>query len=84
MNVSTIVFDNQRTRRRLFVRLARNVDQRHRNEEQFYRMLDVARQLVSLTGDASHHAPVETLSEQERHILKLFAEGTNSRPSPAH
>ena len=41
-------------------------------------MLDVARQLVSLTGDASHHAPVEPLSEQERRILKLFAEGTNS------
>ena len=78
VNVSTIVFDNQRTGRRLFVRLARDVDQHRRNEERFHRILEVARQLVSLAGDASHHAPVETLSEQERRILKLFAEGRNS------
>src|SRR5439155_259127 len=78
VNVSTIVFDNQRTGRRLFVRLERDVDQRRRNEERFYRMLEVARQLVALAGDESHHAPVEPLSEQERRILKLFAEGRNS------
>lgn len=78
VNVSTIVFDNQRTGRRLFVRLERDVDQRRRNEERFYRMVEVARQLVALAGDASHHAPVEPLSEQERRILKLFAEGRNS------
>jgi PAS domain S-box-containing protein len=53
VNVSTIVFHNQRTGRRLFVRLERDVDQ-------------------------AHHAPVEPLSEQERRILKLFAEGRNS------
>src|SRR5438094_126067 len=58
--------------------LKRYVDQRRRNEERFYHMLEVARQLVSLAGDASHHAPVEPLSEQERRILKLFAEGRNS------
>src|SRR5207237_460036 len=58
--------------------LHRDVDQRRRNEERFYRMLEVARQLVALAGDASHHAPVEPLSEQELRILKLFAEGRNS------
>ena len=41
-------------------------------------MVDVARQLVTLAGDEPHHAPVEPLSEQERRILKLFAEGRNS------
>jgi adhesin HecA-like repeat protein len=41
-------------------------------------MLEVARQLVALADDASHHAPVEPLSEHERRILKLFAEGNNS------
>src|SRR5207253_1302574 len=69
VNVSTITFDNRRTGRRLFVRLERDVDQRRRNEERFYRMLEIARQLVSLAGDQSHHAPVEPLSEQERRIL---------------
>ncbi len=78
VNVSTIVFDNRRTGRRLFVRLAHDIDQQRRNEELLNRMLETARQLVSLAHDASHHAPVEPLSQQERRILKLFAEGRNS------
>ena len=41
-------------------------------------MVDLARQLVALVGDESHHAPVEPLSEQEVRILKLFAEGRSS------
>src|ERR1051325_748263 len=48
VNVSTIVFDNQRTGRRLFVRLERDVDQRRRNEERFYRMVDLLHRLVNL------------------------------------
>jgi PAS domain S-box-containing protein len=78
VNVSTIVFDNQRTGRRLFVRLARDITPRRRKEELLDRMLDVARQLVALGDDASSHAPVESLSEQERRILKLFAEGKDA------
>ena len=78
VNVSTIVFDNPRSGRRLFVRLARDVDQRRRNEELVHRMLDAARELVSLTQETSHHAPVEPLSDQERRILKLFAGGSNA------
>jgi PAS domain S-box-containing protein len=78
VNVSTIVFDNPRTGRRLFARLVRDIDQRRRNEELVHRMLDAARELVSLTQETPHHAPVETLSDQERRILKLFAEGSNA------
>jgi PAS domain S-box-containing protein len=75
VNVSTIVFDNQRTRRRLFIRLARDITQRKHNEELAGRLLESARQLVSLNDDGSRHTPVEPLSEQERRILKLFADG---------
>jgi PAS domain S-box-containing protein len=78
VNVSTIVFDNRRTGRRLFVRLAHDIDQRRRNEALLNRLLEAAQQIVALTHDASAHAPVEPLSEQERRILKLFAEGSNS------
>lgn len=78
VNVSTIIFDNRRTGRRLFVRLAHDIDQRRRNEVLLNRLLEAAQQIVSLTHDASAHAPVERLSEQERRILKLFAEGSNS------
>ena len=78
VNVSTIVFDNPRSGRRLFVRLARDIDQRRRNEELLNRMLEAARQFVSLAHQATKHAAVEPLSEQELRILKLFAEGSNS------
>jgi len=77
VNVSTIVFDNQRIGRRLYVRLARDVTKHRRKEELFGRVLGVARQVVALTESASDHAPVEALSEQELRILKLFADGRN-------
>ena len=77
VNVSTIVFNNSRTGRRLFVRLAHDVDQRHRNEELLNRTIDAARQLVSLSESVASHAPVALLSEQERHILTLFAGGSD-------
>jgi len=77
VNVSTIVYNNSRTGRQLFVRLMHDVDQRHRNEELLTRMIEVARQLVQLAETSSSHAPVTPLSEQERRILALFAEGTD-------
>lgn len=77
VNVSTIVFDNRRTGRRLFVRLARDITGRRRKEELSNRMLELARQLVAVTHDAEDHTPVELLSEQERRILKLLADGSN-------
>ena len=78
INVSTIVFDNPRTRRRLFVRLARNVDQRRRKEALLGRMLAAARQVMAINDEESDQAPVELLSTRERTILTLFAQGRNS------
>ena len=77
VNVSTIVFDNPRTGHRLFIRLAHDISHRRRKEELFNAMLRAAREVVSLAEDASDQAPVESLSEQERRILTLFAEGSN-------
>jgi PAS domain S-box-containing protein len=77
VNVSTIVFDNRRTGRRLFVRLARDITQRRTREELSNRVVEAARQLVSLTDDSPDHTPVEPLSEQELRILRLFADGSN-------
>jgi PAS domain S-box-containing protein len=77
VNVSTIVFDNPRTRRRLFVRILHDISHRKRKEEMLHRMVDAARDVLALTDDASDQAPVESLSDQERRILKLFAEGSN-------
>jgi PAS domain S-box-containing protein len=77
VNVSTIVFDNHRTGRRLFVRLAHDITHRRRKEELLKQMMEVAQKLVTLSANPSDHAPVEPLSDQERRILKLFAEGSN-------
>ena len=79
INVSTIVFDNRRTGRRLYVRLARDISQQRRNAELHLRVLEAAQQLVASTSDESQHAQVEPLSEQERRILKSFAEGSNAK-----
>ncbi len=79
--VSTIVFDNSRTGRRLFIRLAHDITHRRRKEQLFTDMLALARDVVTLADDASEqasdHAPVELLSDQERKILTLFAAGDN-------
>jgi PAS domain S-box-containing protein len=77
VNVSTLLFDNSRTGRRLLVRLARDITHRRRGELLMKRMVDVSRQLVLLADHTADHAPVEPLSDQERRILKLFAEGNN-------
>lgn len=78
VNVSTIVFDNRRTGRRLLVRLARDITQSRLNGALVKRMLEAARQLVALADNPSQHAPVEVLSDHERNILQLFAAGNNS------
>ena len=78
VNVSTLVFDDRRTGRRLFVRLVHNVAQTRRNEELLSRLLQAARQLLSLAGDASRLPPVKPLSEQEHRILRLLASGNNA------
>ncbi|HEY7566065.1 MAG TPA: LuxR C-terminal-related transcriptional regulator [Gemmatimonadaceae bacterium] len=78
INVSTIVFNNPRTGRRLLIRLARDITSTRHNATLFNRMLEVARQVVALPDDVSQQAPVETLTNHERQILKLFAEGKNS------
>jgi PAS domain S-box-containing protein len=77
VNMSTIVFDNHRTGRRLLVRLAHDISQRRRKEGLFNEMMEAAQRLVRLTDDPTEHTPVEPLSEQERRILKLFADGAN-------
>jgi PAS domain S-box-containing protein len=77
INVSTIVFDNQRTGRRLFVRIVHDITHRKEKEELLQRMLVFARQMASLTEAVADQAPVEALSDQERRILRLFADGSN-------
>jgi PAS domain S-box-containing protein len=79
VNVSTIVFDNRRTGQRMFIRLVRDVTGRRIREQVLDRMQEIAREMLSLTAETTTpHSPTEALSDQERRILKLFADGGNS------
>lgn len=78
ISVSTIVYDDPRTGQRLFVRLARDISHRRRGEQVATRLLQAAREVVALAEVAPDAAPVETLTSQERRILRLFAQGRDA------
>lgn len=79
VNVSTIVFDNSRTGHRMFIRLVRDVTARRAKEQVLERMQEIARQMLSLTVESTDpHSPIEALSDQEKRILRMFAEGRSS------
>lgn len=78
INMSTLVFDNPRTGRRLLVHLAHDISEQKKSEQLVHKMLDLSRQLGEIGETAGRAAPVSPLSDQEKHILRLFAEGKNS------
>ena len=78
INMSTVVFENSRTGRRLLIHLAHDITVQKRGEELTQKMLDLARQLGSAEPSAGRAAPAVALSAQEKEILRLFAEGRSS------
>lgn len=78
VNVSTLLFEEVRTGRRLIVHLARNISQQKQTEELVERMAEISRQIVAVSGRADGAAPVAPLSDQERRILRLFVNAKNS------
>jgi PAS domain S-box-containing protein len=75
INMSTIVFDNARTGHRLLVHLARDISDQKKTELLLHKVLDLTQQLNQLGEPAERVSPVSDLSEQEKHVLQLFAEG---------
>ncbi len=78
VNVSTIVYRNPRTQRRIIVHLARDVTEQKRKEVLAQNVIDVSRQLVETAEPSSRLDPVLPLSEQERRILQLFAQAKST------
>jgi PAS domain S-box-containing protein len=74
INMSTLVFDNPRTGRRLLLHLAHDITEQKKTEELVHKMLDLSKQILSV-GNVVRAAPVSPLSEQEKQILRMFAEG---------
>lgn len=75
VNVSILVFHDERTKRHLVVHLARDISRRRKKEELAEKTLEFARQLASLSAEPGHTAPVSPLTDQERRVLQMLAEG---------
>lgn len=75
LNVSTLVFHDPRTGRRLVAHLGHDITERKKTEEMAGRLVDASKQLLAAAGGSSAYEPVSPLSEQETAILRLFAEG---------
>lgn len=78
VNISNVVFRNPRNGRSLVVHLARDISEQKSHEEMLQRMMDISRQFTGLSENWGRPAPVSPLSEHERDILRLFAQGKNS------
>jgi len=78
VNVSTMVFDNPRSGRRLVVHTARDISRRKETEDLARRLVDVSRQLIASSEQAAAFDPVSPLSGQEAQILRRFAEGNEA------
>lgn len=75
VNVSILVFRNERTHSDLVVHLARDVSARKKREQLTERMVEVAKEMSALREDPGPRAPVSPLTEQETRILRLLAAG---------
>jgi PAS domain S-box-containing protein len=75
VNVSILVFFDDRTKRRLVVHLARDITRRRKKDELAQMVLGAAQQLAVLSEDHGPSPPVSPLTEQERRVLSLLAEG---------
>lgn len=78
ISVSTIAFEDSRLRRRMIVHLSHDISKRKEGERAFTKILDLSKQVVSIGESQPQLAPVETLSQQEQRILRLFAKSKNS------
>lgn len=78
INMSTLVFESQRHGRRLLLHLAHDITEQKKTETLVHTMLELSKQLTSAGETAVRAAPVSPISEQEKQILRLFAEGKDS------
>ena len=75
VNISILVFHDERTHRHLIVHLARDINRKKKGEVLVSKLVHAAREIASLPDDPNALPPVSPLSERERKILRLLAEG---------
>jgi PAS domain S-box-containing protein len=74
VNVSIIVFRDERTSRTLVVHLARDISERKKAEALAHKFVQLAKEVASQPEDV-RLAPASTLTEQETRVLRLLAQG---------
>ena len=79
VNISILLHRDARSGHTLHVHLARDISTRKQKEELSGKLLNAARDLTALTQDPGGSAPVLPLSQQERNVLRLLAEGQGPR-----
>lgn len=75
VNVSILVFVDDRTKQRRVVHLARDITRGKKKGELTQKVLGAARQLTALSDEGEALPPVSPLTDQERRVLSLLAEG---------
>ncbi|HTQ85125.1 MAG TPA: PAS and helix-turn-helix domain-containing protein [Candidatus Solibacter sp.] len=75
VNVSILIFFDDRTKRRMVVHLARDITSRKQKEDLAAEVVGAARRLSALSNVSAPAPPVSPLSQQERRVLALLAEG---------
>jgi len=78
VSVSTIVFEDSRIHRRLITHLAHDISERKEAEQTLSKLVGLSKQVLAVGDRRTRPAPIESLSEQEGRILKLFAAAKNS------
>lgn len=81
INVSILLYHDDRTGRKLVIHLVRDVSRRKKMEHLARRVVELSQQISVLPQQNGPLPPVPPLSEQEKRILRLLAEGKG--PGPA-
>ncbi len=78
VNISILVFHDERTHRHLVVHLARDISQAKKSEELTHKLTHLAKKISELSGRPDRFSPAMPLTEQERKVLRLLADGKES------
>jgi DNA-binding CsgD family transcriptional regulator len=77
VNISTVIFHNQRTREKMLVHLAHDITEQRKQDGVFRQVLTLSKEISSLGERIGRTAPVSPLSAQEIEVLKMFAGGNS-------
>jgi DNA-binding CsgD family transcriptional regulator len=78
VNVSILVLRDDRTGRHLVAHIMHDVSQRKKREELTQKLMRIAHQILALPKESLPLTPALSLTERERQLLELLAQGMTS------